>query len=380
MPHFTDLIWLILIIAFVLVTAWMGRRTRLGRSWARLACERPRLVLIMTGVLYTVMVLQWSARNGRLATDPQWDDVVYLLDARQRLDAFDRQGLLKVIKSFWQSPPHSPWSSAVALFAFVFLGAHAWAPYVANVVVLIGFLLCLHAVLPASSLPPGERLLLSILPLLLPISARLIEEFRPDPALAVATAAFCLGMLKSSFFSPAIAGRWRTQFRFGLMAGVALLIKPSFLYHTLLIILLVQTCSTLAAHLRTGQAPPTRARAGSAAAFFGGALLVAGWYYVRALPQTLRYVHENTANNQDVDLRRLHADALGVLKNFFIDGEMARMLGPFLLIFAVVVASGLIHFLRHRRWSDAGYMACVLICAIASVSILACVRLDNPFF
>ena len=212
-----------------------------------------------------------------------------------------------MIESFWKSPPHSPWSSACALVAFVIFGLHAWAPYIINVVLILGLLLSVYALLPALSV--GERLFLSALPLLLPISARLVQEFRPDPALAVATVAFCGGILKLSFFSPAVANRWQAHFRFGLLAGLALLIKPSFLYQTLVIMALTQACSAAAIYLRTRQSPAGRDRAACITAFFGATLLVAGWYYVRALPVTLRYIHENTANNENVEIHQFQLAA-----------------------------------------------------------------------
>lgn len=378
MHHLTDLIWLILMLGIFALATRAGGRTRLAMQSGQIAQRHPCMVLAVIGVIYTAIVLQWSARNGRLAMDPQWDDVGYLLDAQQRLTIFDWQGLLKVIESFWKSPPHSPWSSACALLGFVIFGLHAWAPYIINVVLVLGMLLSCYTLLPA--LPVGERLVLSALPLLLPISARLVQEFRPDPAVAVATVAFCLGTLKLSFFSPAVAGRWQTHFRFGLLAGLALLIKPSFLYHTVVIMALTQACSAAAICLRARQPAAGPKRAACITAFFGGTLLVAGWYYVRALPVTLQYIHQNTANNENVEIHRLHADTFGVLKNFLVNGEMARMLGPFLPIFAAVVVLGLVYFFLRRRWPDAGYVASILACATASVTIFAYARLDNPYF
>jgi hypothetical protein len=260
----------------------------------------------------------------------------------------------------------------------VILGVHAWAPYVLNVVLILGLLLSLYWLLPA--LPAGRRLLLSAVPLLVPISARLVQEFRPDPALGVATAVFCLGTLKLSFFCPALAARWQTHFKFGLVAGLALLIKPSFLYHTLVIMVLTQACAAASLYLSTRQPLARANRLECVAAFFGGALLVAGGYYVRALPETLSYIHTNTANSQEVEIHRLHAHTFGVLRNFLIDGEMARMLGPFLLIFFIVIALGMVYFFYHRRWLDAGYVASGLVCVAASIAILAYAHLDNPFF
>lgn len=207
-------------------------------------------------------------------------------------------------------------------------GLHAWAPYVINVVLIFGLLWLTYFLL--SDLTPGERLFFACLPLLLPISARLVQEFRPDAALAVVTAAFCLGTIKLSFFAPAVADCWRTQFRFGLVAGLALLVKPSFLYHTLVIMALTQVCSALGVNLQMHQAPASRRSAGRAAAFFGAAILVSGGYYIRALPETLSYIHTNTANRPGVEIYRQHLHTLGaILDDFLVNGEMGRMLGPF---------------------------------------------------
>jgi hypothetical protein len=379
MHHVTDLIWLCVTLSALVLAVRAASRTRFGARLTRIAREHPCLVLVVIGVIYTAVVLQWSARYGRLAMDPQWDDVSYLVDAQRHLEIFDRQDFLKVIRSFWKSPPHSPWSTACPLFAFITLGAQAWTPYLLNVVLVLGWLILVYALLPG--LPIGKRLFLAALSLLLPIGTRLVQELRPDPALAVATVAFCVGMLRTSFFSPATAGRWQTHFRFGLLAGLALLIKPSFLYHTLVIMMLTQVCSALGVSLNAGSSPVGRNRLACSAAFFGAALLVSGAYYVRALPETIRYIHTNTANTEAAEVHLLHTRAIGdILKNFLVNGDMARMLGPFLIIFPAIVTLGLIFFVRQGRRLDTGYLASVLICAAASIAILTYGRVDNPYF
>lgn len=379
MHHFTDLIWLCAILGALILAVRVGGRTRFGVRLAHVAQERPYVVLVVIGVIYTAVVLQWSARYGRLAMDPQWDDVSYLVDAQQRLEILDRQAFLKVIRSFWKSPPHSPWSTACPLFAFMTLGAQAWTPYLLNVVLVLGWLFLVYNLLPA--LPAGKRLFLAALSLLLPIGTRLVQELRPDPALAVATVAFCAGLLRVSFFLPATAGRWQTHFRFGLLAGLALLIKPPFLYHTLVLMLLTQVFSAFGIFFYTGSSPLGRNRLACAAAFFGAALLVSGAYYVRALPETIRYIHTNTANTEAAEVHLLHTHAIGdILKNFLVNGDMARMLGPFLVILPAVVILGLIFFVRQGRRLDTGYLASLLICAVASIAILTYGRVDNPYF
>ncbi|MBV9998615.1 MAG: hypothetical protein JO015_05820 [Verrucomicrobia bacterium] len=379
MHHFTDLIWLCVILGALILAIRAGGRTRFGAQLAHVAQRRPYMVLAVIGIIYTAVVLQWSARYGRLAMDPQWDDVSYLVDAQRRLDLFDRQAFLKVIRSFWKSPPHSPWSTACPLFAFITLGAQAWTPYLLNVVLVLGWLFLVYNLLPA--LPVEKRLFLAALSLLLPIGTRLVQELRPDPALAVATVAFCAGLLRTSFFSPATAGRWQTHFRFGLLAGLALLIKPPFLYHTLVIMMLTQVFSALGISLNDGSSPVGRNRLVCGAAFFAAALLVSGAYYVRALPETIRYIHTNTANTEAAEVHLLHTRAIGgILRNFLVNGDMARMLGPFLVILPVVVILGLIFFVRQGRRLDTGYLASVLICAVASIAILTYGRVDNPYF
>ena len=105
-----------------------------GRRWIFL------FVLLISAV-YTAHVVQWSARWGRIAMDPVYDDVGYFMDGLQRLDLFQRSGIRGLCSSLVQSPPHSPYSTLVATLAFDLFGVHDWAPYALNAVPLFLFLL-----------------------------------------------------------------------------------------------------------------------------------------------------------------------------------------------------------------------------------------------
>src|ERR1700742_1393530 len=99
------------------------------RTFFALPNARWITVFIVVAGLYGTNVIQWSIRFGRLAMDPVFDDVGYLIDGLQRLDILDRSGFHEFCQTFINSPPHSPWSTALAILSFALLGVHDWAPY-----------------------------------------------------------------------------------------------------------------------------------------------------------------------------------------------------------------------------------------------------------
>ena len=67
-------------------------------------------VFIFVSGLYAANVIQWSIRFGRLAMDPVFDDVGYMIDGLQRLNVLDRAGF------------HGRFSRLLAIWLFLGLG------------------------------------------------------------------------------------------------------------------------------------------------------------------------------------------------------------------------------------------------------------------
>jgi len=88
--------------------------------------------VILTTLLQTTLVLQWSSRAGRLALPVYFDDNHSMVDGARRLEIWYHQGSTAVAKDYIANPPHAPGHSALAMASFALFGFHEWAPYLTN--------------------------------------------------------------------------------------------------------------------------------------------------------------------------------------------------------------------------------------------------------
>ena len=97
------------------------------------SCRLPRarrLGVWALAVVFTLLAVHWSERNGRLAQDSTYDDVGYMADAVNRLQTLDTGGVAALTGDLAHHPPHSPFSTLLALTSFETLGLSDWPPYV----------------------------------------------------------------------------------------------------------------------------------------------------------------------------------------------------------------------------------------------------------
>ena len=112
---------------------------------------------------------------------PLYDDAGYLLDAMSRIVFDSGFGLLSVIHSFVQAPPHAPLSTITAMAGFWLIGPEPSSAYIANSWILLIYI----GIILWASKPLGysiSRLLIVFIFLYLPASHAIINEFRPDLA------------------------------------------------------------------------------------------------------------------------------------------------------------------------------------------------------
>jgi hypothetical protein len=76
--------------------------------------------------------LSFALRSGSLSRPPVYDDVVYLLDAYQRLAFGGVNSLGTLVHSFLTNPPHAPMSTLTAMLGYSLIGPYLWAAYAAN--------------------------------------------------------------------------------------------------------------------------------------------------------------------------------------------------------------------------------------------------------
>jgi hypothetical protein len=167
---------------------------------------------------YTAFHVISSIHSGKLALPPKYDDVTYLNQGAQWLNAWKHGGL----GAFWSAPvAHSPVSVYTAFFGFLVFGPHQWAPYAVNGMFVWLFLLGLDDL--AKGLPTYQRLLLPLTALTYPLLANLVMAFRPDVLCSIVTAYLLTLIIKTDWLRPT---RSRLLF-LGILLGFALLSKPS---------------------------------------------------------------------------------------------------------------------------------------------------------
>ena len=194
-----------------------------------------RLAVWGIAVLFTLFVVHWSERNGRLAQDITYDDVQYFVDGVGKQQALDGRGFPGLAAELVRRPPHSAFSTLLALASFEVLGVHDWAPYAFNLFVLVAFLLfCCRSF---GDLPSTAFYCLLVFCLTIPLALFCIHEFRPDFADALATVAFAWFGLAAALGKEEAASA--DAVRAGLLLGAALWIKPTVFAHTLAIALVV---------------------------------------------------------------------------------------------------------------------------------------------
>lgn len=172
--------------------------------------------------LFTMANLGLTLRTGALAMASIYDDCTYLLDGYRRLALEGVDSVLGGLISFYQTPPHAPFSTAMAMVGYYLSGGSDIGPYALNAVILYLYAYSIFSI-ARSRLAISPALLWTAALMFLPAAGTIITEFRPD-----ATAALLFG--SSAYlliFFPYERGTRVSACALGLIAGIAITIKPS---------------------------------------------------------------------------------------------------------------------------------------------------------
>ena len=194
------------------------------RRWTTL--ERTGGVAFSALVLFhCVAVLGFSARHGRLAMVPVYDDVAYLIDGIKRLNAFDREGFAGLAISFLRDAPdrewpHAPYSSLLATVGFAITPKNMLGAYALSSIWVVVFLALLQRLL--RGLPKLTQMGIMIASLALPMLATVIGSFRPDTYWGLITGAVAVIVATRDLGRATLVETILT----GLLVGGAALTKP----------------------------------------------------------------------------------------------------------------------------------------------------------
>jgi hypothetical protein len=354
-------------------------RTNSGAaSSLRIPSRETVLVLLIISSIYTALIVQWSLREGRLAMDPVEDDVVYLIEGAQRLRTLDTTGLGAFCKSLLQIPPHSPWSTGLAMAGYALMGVHDWAPYVLNGSIVFLFLLFVCAFVS-----PQDRMTQAVIVsfvLMLPLMLRAVHDFRPDVAVALFTTAFSLLLVKMGCYDDQGRTEFRDHLFIGFVAGIAYLTKPSFFPHTsvmlLAAIILAEVCRLLSS---SGCYQSGRTLRRSLAVLIG-ALIVAGPYYFFAGRTILDYFLVNSGTSYSALLAKIPGGFPAALHEYLIGTSSQQMFGPFLAQLTISLLLGFCVAAIRKNWRAVLFLSSGVALAALSIAIIAAGDMANIFF
>jgi hypothetical protein len=321
------------------------------------------LVLFIVSASFTGWTLGWSFRHGRLAAPAFLDDVGYFLDAVHRIADVDNGGIIQLFTGFKDSPPHSFFSTALAMCAFGIFGVHDWAPYLLDGLIVLGLLRAVDWLM--GDAPLWKRVLAYGVVLCTKFPSICVLEFKPDMAWGVASAAAVIATLYRPFLN---AGTAR-HLAVGACWGAALLIKSSTLPVTLAT--LVATLVLLIACEYKRDMPPIKSLRALGAMLLI-ALLIAAPYYIFAWKDAYSYFKFNT-QGEHAKLWSING-GFWVQARFYVDGESGMfMIGWHIwVLMALALAGGIVALVRNpqlwRRIAALGIATLVtyLIPAIAA--------------
>ena len=337
--------------------------------------RKRRLTVWIAAAVFTLLAVHWSERNGRLAQDSTYDDVGYMTDAAERLRTLDADGLSALAGSLVHNPPHSAFSTLLALVSFEVLGLHDWAPYVFNGFALAAYLFFCARVF--GRLPTFAFGCLLLFCLTIPLAFRAVHDFRPDFASAVATAAFAY-----FGFAAVLSDENHEEgnaTRAGIFLGAALWIKPPVFPHTVAVALVVGACIAGSVFLPAFRARGLRRGLLLAMRFGVIGILVALPYYSANGRQTFDYFRQNTGG-ANAHIWNFQGSSWSILRAFTYDGAEALFIGRYLWVLLACIAAVLGWALVTRRHGVAWLVGGLLGTGAVSLAIFVAGRHNSEYF
>jgi hypothetical protein len=180
-------------------------------------------------IAFTVFVVGYSSRYGRLAFPPDYDDSHSLVEGGLRWLTLKQQGLRAAWDEYLRRPPHSFLHYYFAAGSFALFGVHAIVAYWANSLFLMVAVLGFVALI-------GARDNLRTLPLVaaflgIPAAFNLIFDFRSECAMAALLFAASCCLIRAAWAPRHQRNLW--SIGAGALLALCLGIKPAMFPYTL---------------------------------------------------------------------------------------------------------------------------------------------------
>lgn len=307
---------------------------------------------------FTLLMVTYSRLHGRLLFLPVVDDVAYMDDALERLKVFYASGFRGLLRGYLDAPPHSPFSSSLAMVSFGLFGPNDWAPYIGNAIIVFG--LVVFAALLMRGAKVWEQVLACVFVLTTPLAANAVSDFRPDVACGIVTASGLVLLLGKPFSSSSL----RYRLIVGACLGSALLIKPAIFPLTLALFATALVLALLC-DLTSKEHRPSAARLFAACVPVGlVAILMALPYYAVAWRQVTDYILRHTVGSSSA-LWKFRGDA-ATHARYFLDGPGGTyMLGYHLWVLLGLAVVGTVLAVRRRAVSNVRLASFGLVVVIA---------------
>jgi hypothetical protein len=343
------------------------------------------LILAIAATLFTVVSIRHSIDRGRLSRTPTYDDISYFIDALHRLPVIYGQNVLGWVRDYVRTPPHSPFSTYVALASYMLFGIKDWAPYALNGFVVLALLWSVEYLMRGAK--AWQRVLAGIFVLCLPLTGKMVTEFRPDLAWALAAAMAVVLPLRGSL----VDASWKKQMAAGGWCAAALLAKTSTFPLTLMTVGVAWLLSAACDRLEKGPRITLKRVIGAWIDCAVPIVLFALPHYIIDFQGVRDYI-ATTLSGRERELWSRHiappssfADRMYQLR-FFIDGEGGGfMLGWYLKILAIVLGIGFITLVRRTIENRNSLNKLLRALSLGLIAFIAYIvpamnPVKNPFF
>lgn len=241
---------------------------------------------LLISLVFTIIQIQQSLHEGRLAFPITYDDVVYFNDAVMRLKVFYDGGLLKSIEYYIENPPHSLLSVLIPFLGFALLGVQDWAPYLMNFILV--FLILIFIDYLTDGLSIYWKIFIALSALAWPVMGHLVVECRPDIFCGFLTASFAILITEK----PWLTANPKRHFIIGGLIGAALLTKATVSPVTLVIALSAMALVTLIEVFALSHEISLVQIIKPGIRSLGLSILIALPYYLVAFRQVVKYVYK----------------------------------------------------------------------------------------
>lgn len=329
---------------------------------------------MLAALLMSLFYIHASQVVGRLGHDITYDDIAYVNDASDRLELLFLHGVTAFIHSFQTQPPHSPFSSVLAIVALLLGGYHNVVFYAANSLLLVAVVLFL--IREFADIETGGVVWIVATFLCSPLAFNSIVHFRPDFAVGFASTAmiwwFSIGLFRGNATAFKLAG---------VAFGAALLIKPTFFPHTLAMGMGLIGLFGLVRFWSFGRTSALKPSPWSSILYFLGiAAVLASPYYIFGGRAIFEYFWTNTQGANAYLWSFSPETSLFVVIRTYLFGGYQHAIEFHLPLAILFITCGTAVFIATRNRAELAIMASLVGLAGASFLILVFGRHKNDFF